>query len=151
VPGSVSSAAPPVESEPELRREFRYAGLGASGASRALVLSDGFPLNDPFGGWGVWNRVPRESVASVGSSQCRRLHLYGSDALAGSSTYFARRQIAIWFRLRPPTEMRNSPDLSLTASRAIGTVVRRLSSELFRTDGYIAVPSDLRGAVDHSG
>jgi len=26
-------------------------GLGASGASRALVLADGIQLNDPFGGW----------------------------------------------------------------------------------------------------
>ena len=34
-------------------------GLGASGASRALVLVDGLPLNDPFGGWVYWARVPR--------------------------------------------------------------------------------------------
>ncbi|HEX7630932.1 MAG TPA: Plug domain-containing protein, partial [Lacunisphaera sp.] len=26
-------------------------GLGPSGASRSLVLLDGIPLNDPFGGW----------------------------------------------------------------------------------------------------
>src|SRR5262249_46466812 len=34
-------------------------GLGGSGASRALVLEDGVPLNDPFGGWIYWGRVPR--------------------------------------------------------------------------------------------
>src|SRR5262249_57586324 len=33
-------------------------GLSASGASRALVMSDGVPLNDPFGGWVYWSRVP---------------------------------------------------------------------------------------------
>ena len=40
-------------------------GLGASGASRALVLADGIPLNDPFGAWVYWDRVPRVSVAEV--------------------------------------------------------------------------------------
>ena len=39
-------------------------GLGASGASRALVLADGIPLNDPFGGWIYWGRVPRLSRCS---------------------------------------------------------------------------------------
>jgi outer membrane receptor protein involved in Fe transport len=34
-------------------------GVGASGASRLLVLEDGVPLNDPFGGWVFWDRVPR--------------------------------------------------------------------------------------------
>ncbi|MEO6193359.1 MAG: TonB-dependent receptor plug domain-containing protein, partial [Thermoanaerobaculia bacterium] len=32
-------------------------GLGPSGASRTLVLFDGVPLNDPFGGWVYWNRL----------------------------------------------------------------------------------------------
>ena len=41
-------------------------GLGASGARRALVLVDGLPLNDPFGGWVYWARVPR-----LGSSASR--------------------------------------------------------------------------------
>ena len=33
-------------------------GTGSSGASRTLVLWDGIPLNDPFGGWVYWDRVP---------------------------------------------------------------------------------------------
>jgi len=40
-------------------------GVGASGASRALVLRDGVPLNDPFGGWVYWSRVAPASVGSV--------------------------------------------------------------------------------------
>src|SRR5262245_19515144 len=37
-------------------------GVGANGASRALVLLDGVPLNSPFGGWVYWNRVPRVNI-----------------------------------------------------------------------------------------
>ena len=40
-------------------------GLGPSGASRSLVLLDGVPLNDPFGGWVLWSKVPRESLAGI--------------------------------------------------------------------------------------
>jgi len=40
-------------------------GVGASGASRALVLVDDIPLNDPFGGWVYWDRVVRESISDV--------------------------------------------------------------------------------------
>ena len=31
---------------------------GPSGASRSLVLWDGIPLNDSFGNWVCWNRLP---------------------------------------------------------------------------------------------
>src|SRR4030095_3445806 len=34
-------------------------GVGASGASRAVVLADGIPINDPFGGWVLLGRGPR--------------------------------------------------------------------------------------------
>ena len=39
--------------------------MSGSGASRTLVLSDGIPLNDPFGSWVYWNRVPQASVDRV--------------------------------------------------------------------------------------
>ncbi|HSY60081.1 MAG TPA: TonB-dependent receptor plug domain-containing protein, partial [Terriglobales bacterium] len=56
-------------------------GLGASGSSRALVLEDGIPLNDPFGAWVYWDRVPRESISSIEIAQEGSSSLYGSDAL----------------------------------------------------------------------
>lgn len=40
-------------------------GLGPSGASRSLVLLDGVPLNDPFGGWVPWSSVPLDSLAGA--------------------------------------------------------------------------------------
>ena len=55
-------------------------GLGASGASRALVRADGIPLNDPFGGWVYWDRVPRVSVAEVEVLRGSASQLYGSAA-----------------------------------------------------------------------
>ncbi|HEV8628870.1 MAG TPA: TonB-dependent receptor plug domain-containing protein, partial [Thermoanaerobaculia bacterium] len=58
-------------------------GIGGSGASRALVLADGIPLNDPFGGWVAWGRVPRLSLVRVEVLRGGASELYGSGALAG--------------------------------------------------------------------
>lgn len=58
-------------------------GTGSSGASRALVLLDGFPLNDMYGGWVNWLRVPDEAVASVSVVSGGASPLYGNDALSG--------------------------------------------------------------------
>ena len=58
-------------------------GLGASGASRALVLADGLPLNDPFGGWVYWARVPRLAIERLEVLRGGASDLYGSGALGG--------------------------------------------------------------------
>ena len=58
-------------------------GLGASGPSRALVLEDGVPLVDPFGGWVFWDQVPRAELSSVEVFRGGESNLYGSDALGG--------------------------------------------------------------------
>jgi len=58
-------------------------GLGASGASRALVLADGIPINDPFGGWIYWARIPQASLDQVQLVPGGVSALYGNDALGG--------------------------------------------------------------------
>ena len=123
-------------------------GLGASGASRALVLSDGFPLNDPFGGWVYWDRVPRVSIGSIEVASGGASHLYGSDALGGVINIIRAPVDRNAISLEAAYGNENSPDLSLAVSRSLGPWAIGLTSELFRTDGYIAVPADLRGTVD---
>ena len=123
-------------------------GLGASGASRALVLSDGFPLNDPFGGWVYWDRVPRVSIGSIEVASGGASHLYGSDALGGVINIIRAPVDRNAISLEAAYGNEDSPDLSLAVSRSMGPWSIGLTSELFRTDGYIAVPSDLRGTVD---
>ena len=38
-------------------------GIGSSGASRTLLLWEGVPVNDPFGGWVYWTRFPPGEIA----------------------------------------------------------------------------------------
>ena len=55
-------------------------GIGPSGASRALVLLDGVPVNDPFGGWIAWSKLPVNTLDRV-----ELVRGGGSSAWGGSS------------------------------------------------------------------
>ena len=58
-------------------------GLGSTAVSRTLVLEDGAPLNDPFGGWIHWNESPASTLNSVTIVTGGGSDLYGSSALGG--------------------------------------------------------------------
>lgn len=58
-------------------------GVGPSGVSRALVLTDGVPLNDAFGGWVYWDSIPRLSLEQVEIAPGASSALYGSAAMGG--------------------------------------------------------------------
>src|SRR5918993_431251 len=61
-------------------------GLAASGSSRALVIADDVPLNDPVGGWVYWNRIPMAALHEVSVARGASGDLHGADALAGVIT-----------------------------------------------------------------
>ncbi len=124
-------------------------GLGASGASRALVLADGLPLNDPFGSWVYWARVPRLEIDRIEVLRGGSSDLYGSGALGG----------VVQLVTRPPSSGKGleaeasagsetSLDTSLSARGTRGDWSGRLSAEAYRTDGYVPVDESYRGAVD---
>jgi len=58
-------------------------GLSASGASRGVVMMDGLPLNDGFGAWVTWTRLPAEAVDGIDVIPGAAGDLFGSDALGG--------------------------------------------------------------------
>jgi len=123
-------------------------GLGANGASRALVLEDGIPLNDPFGSWVYWDRVPTASVSSVEVSQEGASSLYGSEALGGVIQFFTRAAQPAGLSLETSYGNQNTKVLSLSAGGRLGGWESVFSGEAFHTDGYILVPKADRGSVD---
>lgn len=123
-------------------------GLGANGTSRALVLEDGFPLNDPFGGWVYWDRVPAESVAAVEIAQEGASSLYGSDALGGVVQFISRPAEPAGVSLETSYGNQNTPDLSLWAGGQKGNWESTFGGEVFHTEGYVLTPEADRGPVD---
>ena len=123
-------------------------GLGGTAASRALVLEDGFPLVDAFGGWVYWDRVPRESIASVEVFRGGASNLYGSDALGGVVQFLTRQPQRPAFSLETSCGNEQTPDLSFWTGTRLQQWDLALASELFRTNGFILVPGSQRGSVD---
>ena len=60
-----------------------FRGIGGTGASRALVLANGIPLNDAFGGWVYWDKVPQAAIDRVEVQRGSGTDLYGADAVGG--------------------------------------------------------------------
>ena len=123
-------------------------GLGASGPSRALVLEDGVPVVDPFGGWVYWDRIPREELASVEVFRGGASNLYGSDALGGVIQFLTRKATQPSASVDLSYGNENTPDLSAWAGTALGAWNFEAAVDMARTDGYILVPAFQRGPVD---
>ncbi|MBX7221759.1 MAG: TonB-dependent receptor [Blastocatellia bacterium] len=126
-----------------------FRGVGASGASRAQVVIDGLPLNDPFGGWVYWGRVPRLAVERIEVLQGGASDLYGSSALGGVVTIVPRQVPAEKILA---AEVSYGTQNSVAASLFSGISFRKwtatLAGDSFDTDGYVPVAKAERGPVD---
>ena len=123
-------------------------GVGANGASRALVMYDGAPLNSPFGGWVYWNRVPRVSLESAEVFNGATSDLYGSGALGGVINLTSRTAPASYFELEASGGNEATGAVSLDADKAWGTFGLGLGLQALHTRGYVLAPGDQRGRVD---
>ena len=123
-------------------------GLSASGASRALVLADGEPLNDPFGGWVYWNRIPAAAIDRVEVVRGGASDLYGADALVGVLQVVTRRPTAPALRAEAAAATHETGRLSLFGGAGRGDWMLTAGGEAYGTDGYVLVGEEDRGAVD---
>jgi len=123
-------------------------GLGANGASRALVLEDGIPLNDPFGSWVYWDRVPQAAVQSIEVAEEGASSLYGSEAMGGVVQFLTRQPQPAGLTVDASYGNMNTQDLSLSGGGQLGKWYSTVSGEAFQSDGYYLVPSDYRGSID---
>ena len=122
-------------------------GIGPSGVSRALVLEDGVPLNDGFGGWVYWGSVPRSSLDRIEIAPGASSALYGSAALGGVVQLVGRP-----IRDRAELEVQGGSFATGSAAVSMGRKAEAMSTALdlegLRTSGYDVVAQP--GAIDHA-
>jgi outer membrane receptor protein involved in Fe transport len=123
-------------------------GAGASGASRTLVLADGIPLNDQFGGWVYWDRIPREAINSIEVERGGASHLYGSDALSGIISLNTRNASAPTISASASYGNLQTGDVSFFAGNRFGKLNLATYGEAYRTDGYFIIAPETRGLAD---
>jgi outer membrane receptor protein involved in Fe transport len=129
-------------------------GLGGTGASRSLVLADGVPLNDAFGGWVYWDKLPQVAIDRVEVLRGSGSDLYGADAVGGVV------QILTWrpsrFAGRALLEGGNlgTGRVSMFAGNRRGGWSYNAGGEWFSIEGYIPVALEqdpgiaARGPID---
>ncbi|CBE67216.1 MAG: TonB-dependent receptor [Candidatus Methylomirabilis oxygeniifera] len=123
-------------------------GIGPSGVSRTLVLLDGVPLNDPFGGWVYWSKVPLESVEQIEVARGGGSGVWGNYALGGVINIITKRPEARVAQLKVDGGTRNTVDTDLLVSHVTGPWGISLEGSFFDTDGYKIVKKSQRGTID---
>ena len=123
-------------------------GLGSTAVSRTLVLEDGVPLNDPFGGWIHWSEFPQQTVQSVTLVTGGGSDLYGSSALGGVIDVTPASAAPSRFGISGMGGAQGTSDVTASATRSSHLLDALVAGESLRTDGYVVTDPALAGAVD---
>jgi iron complex outermembrane recepter protein len=132
-------------------------GLSASGASRTLVLAGGVPLNDPFGGWVYWGRVPQAAIERIEVVRGGLSDLYGADAVGGVISIVPFDATRTAARASLEGGQLDTNRLSLFAGTAFGPSGGSSSRSMWRinaaverlsTEGAPIVAEEARGPID---
>jgi outer membrane receptor protein involved in Fe transport len=123
-------------------------GLGSTGASRTLVLWDGIPLNDPFGGWVYWTRVAPEDLSVVEVSRGASTSVFGDLAMGGAISLFSRPEAPFHAELGIESGAESTNETHGSMASTWGHLGASLELRALGTDGYFIVPGYLRGSAD---
>ena len=123
-------------------------GLGPSGASRSLVLLDGVPLNDPFGGWVAWTKVPRETLSGAEVVRGGGATAWGNAALGGIVQLFTESSLTNCGRFSATFGDFSLRSAELSVNQVIGRGTLQISGNDFATDGFVLVAPEDRGPID---
>lgn len=125
-------------------------GIAPSGTSRALVLVDGVPVTDAFGGWVNWSRVPTLAVDHVEVVLGGASAAWGSQALGGVLQLVTRAAPGDGHEWR--ARLRGGTLATAEGGVAYGSRVGNFdvlaAAQAYRTGGYVAVDAAEAGPVD---
>ena len=125
-------------------------GIGPSGVSRTLVLVDGVPFNDPFGGWVYWTRVPLESVDRIEVIDGSSSSLYGNYGMGGVINIIPTRAARRSVEVKTQYGNHSSPKADVFASDVWGKLGVAVEGGAFDTDGFPIVIANERGLIDNN-
>ncbi|MDQ6663855.1 MAG: TonB-dependent receptor [Acidobacteriota bacterium] len=123
-------------------------GIGSSGASRSLVLWDGVPVNDPFGGWIYWTRFAPDNLQRVEISRGASTSVFGDLAMGGAISLFSSPARKHYLTAGYEGGNRNSQDVWAGYSELWSRFALSGSARAYSTGGYYVVPENVRGSVD---
>jgi iron complex outermembrane receptor protein len=123
-------------------------GLGGSGVTRSLVLADGVPLNDAFGGWVYWDKVPHTAIDRIEVVRGVGGDLYGADAVGGVVQILTLEPGGPFARVLAEAGNLETGRVSAFGGGRAGPWTLSGGAQWFTTSGYTLIGEDERGAVD---
>jgi outer membrane receptor protein involved in Fe transport len=120
--------------------------LGGNASSRALLVLDGVPQTDPFGGWINWPAYDPSSLAEIRVVRGGGSVANGPGALAGTIEMESRADRTAAGGL--DLGSRQSVDGRGYAGVAVGEGLLALSGSGSRSDGFVPVTDETRGPAD---
>ena len=123
-------------------------GLGPSGASRSLVVLDGVPLNDPFGGWIAWTKIPRDGLARAELVPGGGATAWGNAALGGVVQLFTEPITGAQTMATAAAGQYGTHSFEFSAAQPVGGGSLQLLGRAFETDGFTLTAPERRGPVD---
>ncbi|CAN0581045.1 unnamed protein product, partial [Laminaria digitata] len=122
-------------------------GLGGNASSRALLILDGVPQADPFGGWVAWPGYEALALKSARITRGGGSGAEGQGAISGTIELFSDN-VGDLIDLGAAYGSRNSVDADLLFGRALGQGQLTISANYARGDGFIPIIEGQRGSVD---
>jgi vitamin B12 transporter len=121
-------------------------GFGPNGAGRTLVVLDGVPLNDPFGGWVPWTALSSLSLGEAVVVEGGGAGAWGNQALAGVIELKSQPRGTIWAEGRGGTQSTFEGGAGGVADLGIGDVTVEGGGS--RSDGFYLLSPTQRGPID---
>ncbi len=124
-------------------------GLGGNASSRALVLLDGVPQQDPFGGWVAWTALDPRRLGLVTITRGGGSGGTGPGALAGTIALESAGPndlSPLWAGIEHGS--RDSIDADAGVSGRLGGGFAFLSGTYARGDGFVPIARGTRGPAD---
>ncbi len=123
-------------------------GLGPSGAGRTLLLLDGIPQNDPFGGWIDWSRLQAVAIDSAVITRGGGAGPWGNTALAGVIRIRTRAEndSRVWGEVRG--DNLRSVEGTVSGQYTVGSAQIFGTANGHNSDGPFLTREDQRGPID---
>ena len=120
--------------------------LGGNASSRALLVLDGVPQSDPFGGWVNWPAYDPAGLDQVRVIRGGGSVPYGPGALAGVIELTSRAEPGMEAGVEAGS--RESADGHLYLGQELGAGLLTVDAQGARSDGFVPVTAATRGPID---
>jgi outer membrane receptor protein involved in Fe transport len=116
---------------------------------RTAVLADGIPINDAWGEWIDWGRMPKAMLDHVEVVEGGTSSLYGNGAMGGLISYFTRPLAPGAVTMQVDGGSRNARHAFVGAGVPLfGALTANVSGDYLQGGGYNMIDKPIPGSID---